>query len=248
MTNALDRLVKPVFDEIQNGANGEQLMNAVDTIVKPGPIQDIYEKMIPEIGIYFAEREYRKAKSFLGNDIQLKSPVTGWTAKQEDEDEILRDIWMHELIKFAREDLGQNIVSVTGNSKELLRKYLGEILQEQPGLGSVAQTTELNDRLMNKWTKDRFWRAKRIVRTETTTASNRGLRKGVDATGKNYDKTWSAAFNDTRQDHKDANGQTVGKDEYFRVGSSQMFEPGDPSGPAEQVINCMCTQTFYFKR
>ncbi|MBS3777225.1 MAG: hypothetical protein KGY70_18665 [Bacteroidales bacterium] len=248
MTNALDKLVKPVFDEIQQGANGEQLMNAIDTIIKPAPIQDIYEKMVPEIGIYFAEREYRKAKSFLGNDIQLKSPVTGWTAKQEDEDEILRDIWMQELIKFAREDLGQNIVSVTGNSKELLRKYLGEILQEQPGLGSVAQTTELNDRLKKRWTKDRFWRAKRIVRTETTTASNRGLRKGVDATGKDYDKTWSAAFVDTRQDHIDAHGQTVGKDEYFNIGGAQMFEPGDPAGPVEQVVNCMCTETFEFKR
>ncbi len=248
MMNALDRLVKPIFDDIQQGANGEQLINAVDILIKPAPIQEIYEKMIPEIGIYFAKREYSKAKSLLGNEIQIKSPITGLKVKQNEEDEILADIWIQEFIDFARTDLGENIKSITGNSKELVRKYLGEIIAENPGLGSVAQTTELNDRLKKKWTKDRFWRSKRIVRTETTTASNRGLRKGVDATGKDYEKTWSAAFVETREDHAQAHGQTVGKNEYFMVGGINMFEPGDPSGTAEQVVNCMCTQTFNFKR
>ncbi len=245
MTNAMDKLVKPLFDE---GLAGEQLQNAIDTIIKPGPIQNIYEKMIPEIGIYFADREFRKAKSFMGNEIQLKSPITGWSVKQGEEEEILRDIWMEEFTQFARTDLGQNIASVTGDSKELLRKYLGEILTESPGLGSVAQTTELNDRLKKKWTKDRFWRAKRIVRTETTTASNLGSEKGLDSTGKNYDKSWSAAFVNTRDDHAEVHGQTVGKGEYYNVGGDQMKRPGDPNGSAANVINCMCAQTFEFKR
>jgi|GEM_PF-2674506 len=245
MTNSLAKLVKPLFDE---QLDAESLNNAIDTIIKPQPIQEIYERMIPEIGIYFARREYEKAKSLLGNEIQIKSPITGITVKQDEEQEILEDIWMQQFIEFSRNELGQNINSITGNSRELLKKYLREILQESPGLGSVAQTSELNDRLKKRWTKDRFWRSKRIVRTETTTASNRGLRAGVDATGKDYDKSWSAAFVDTRQDHADVHGQTVGKEEYFNVGGFKLYEPGDPSAPAAQVVNCMCTQTFEFKR
>lgn len=246
MINALDKLVKPVFDEIQEGANGEQLMDSIDKVVKPEPIQNIYEKMAPEIGVYFASREFRKAKSILGNEIEYKSILR--KAEPGELENILRDLWTQEFIQFARTDLKGNITSITENSKKLLKIYLRDILQEDPELGSVAEATKLNDRLKKKWTKDRFWRTKRVVRTETTTLSNRGLRAGVDATEKDYNKTWSAAFVDTRQDHKDADGQTVKKDEYFRVGSSEMFEPGDPSGPVEQVVNCMCTQTFEFKR
>jgi len=245
MTDALDRLVKPLFDE---NLSGEEMRNAISTIIKPQPIQEIYEKMIPDIATWFAKREYRKAKSIAGHEITVKSPITGLTAKQEDEEDILNDIWYAKFVEFAKSELGQNIVSITGNSKELLRKYLGQILEESPGLGSVAQTTELNDRLRKTWTKDRFWRAKRIVRTETTTASNRGSREGMDSTGKEYIKIWSAAFVNTRDDHSAVHGQERNKGEYFDVGGFQMYEPGDPSGPASQVVNCMCAMSYNLKR
>ncbi|MFO8021005.1 MAG: hypothetical protein R6U65_00960 [Perlabentimonas sp.] len=244
MTNALDRLVKPFFDEIKPGMEGVQLIIMADTIIKPEPIQKIYERMIPEIGLWFAKKEYGKAKKALGNELVIKSPVTGLTAKQSDEEEILEDIWLAEFMEFTRTELGQNIISITGDSKKLLRNYLEKILNENPGLGSAAQTTALTDKLKGRWKSDRFWRAKRIVRTETTTASSIGNQAGINATGKNYIREWSAAFSNTRDDHIEANGQRANKGEAYTGVVEGMMHPGDPAGGAANVVNCMCTESF----
>jgi hypothetical protein len=243
MTNALDKLVKPFFDNIQPGMGPEEIINSVE-IISPEPIQAIYQRMIPEIGIWFAKKEFGKAKKQLGTEIKLKSPITGLSTKQDDEEDLLNDIWMAKFSEFIRTELGSNITSITGNSKELLKKYLSEILNENPELGSAAQTTKLTDKLKGRWKSDRFWRAKRIVRTETTTASSLGNQAGIDATGKNYVRQWSAAFSNTRDDHKEANGQRANKGEPYTGVIAGMMHPGDPAGGASNVVNCMCTESF----
>lgn len=60
-------------------------------------------------------------------------------------------------------------------------------------------------------------------------------------------KEWVATMDDkTRDSHADANGQIVGVNERFNVGSSQMDFPGDPTAPAEEVINCRCVVAPHF--
>ena len=56
-------------------------------------------------------------------------------------------------------------------------------------------------------------------------------------------KEWLAAEDDrTRPTHADAGrGPPIGMDDTFRVGDSDLQFPGDPSGAAEEVINCRCT-------
>jgi hypothetical protein len=84
-------------------------------------------------------------------------------------------------------------------------------------------------------------RAERIARTETTGAFNAGaeaayLEEGAGA------KIWVATADErTRETHLDAHGQCVPVGEVFAVGSGTLTYPGDPSGPAEEVINCRCT-------
>jgi uncharacterized protein with gpF-like domain len=58
----------------------------------------------------------------------------------------------------------------------------------------------------------------------------------------NTQKEW-VAVNDarTRDDHSAANGQVVDQDADFIVGGAPLKYPGDPSGPAQQVVNCRCT-------
>jgi hypothetical protein len=55
-------------------------------------------------------------------------------------------------------------------------------------------------------------------------------------------KQWSATDDlRTRQSHRDADGQVVGLDEPFRVGTASLAYPSDPEGPPGETIQCRCT-------
>jgi uncharacterized protein with gpF-like domain len=88
-------------------------------------------------------------------------------------------------------------------------------------------------------------RAGVIARTETHGAANYGALGAAKETGLDLRKIWIAAEDErTREDHAQANGQTVGIDDAFDVGGSSLMYPGDPAGPAGQVINCRCTHGY----
>ena len=85
-------------------------------------------------------------------------------------------------------------------------------------------------------------RANVIARTETHGAANYGSQEAAKQTGLPMKKEWVAAADErTRETHREADGSTVGMDDTFRVGDSDLQFPGDPSGAAEEVINCRCT-------
>lgn len=84
-------------------------------------------------------------------------------------------------------------------------------------------------------------RAERIARTETTGAFNAGAEAAYMEEGAGA-KIWVATADDrTRDTHLSAHGQCVPVGGVFAVGSGTLTYPGDPSGPAEEVINCRCT-------
>ena len=42
----------------------------------------------------------------------------------------------------------------------------------------------------------------------------------------------------------DVDGQAVAVDVYFDVGGTALQYPGDPDGPADEVIQCRCSVVF----
>ena len=85
-------------------------------------------------------------------------------------------------------------------------------------------------------------RASVIARTETHGAANYGALGAAKETGLDLRKIWIAAEDErTREAHAEADGQTVDIDGMFDIGGAALAYPGDPSGPADQVINCRCT-------
>ena len=90
-------------------------------------------------------------------------------------------------------------------------------------------------------------RARTIARTEVISASNAGAfaqARLLDASIRPVSKTWLATNDSrTRLTHRSADGQTVAMDDPFNVGVANMEFPGDPTGPAQEVINCRCTLT-----
>lgn len=81
-------------------------------------------------------------------------------------------------------------------------------------------------------------RAMNIARTETLVASQSGLFSGYEKAGVPI-KIWVAVLDDvTRESHADIDGEEQLLGDNF---SNGLAFPGDPSGPADEVINCRCT-------
>lgn len=93
----------------------------------------------------------------------------------------------------------------------------------------------------NVWEFD----ARRIARTETIGAYNSGTYNGAvawqQATGQTRYKQWLATSDSrTRETHAIANHQIQPFGERFSVGGFGLQYPGDPTGPAQEVIQCRC--------
>ncbi len=80
-----------------------------------------------------------------------------------------------------------------------------------------------------------------VARTEINPRYQEGQREGMRQSGVVKKKEWLAAFTDnSREEHLAADGQQVGLDDSFEVGGELLQYPGDPSGSASNIINCLC--------
>lgn len=88
-------------------------------------------------------------------------------------------------------------------------------------------------------------RAETVARTEAMSALHEGQREMYEqairdgyVTGDEIEREWSASGdNRVRESHVAIDGETVGFGEAY---SNGLMFPGDPNGPAEEVINCRC--------
>lgn len=94
-------------------------------------------------------------------------------------------------------------------------------------------------------------RAQTIARTESHSALQGAKQSVVDDTGLAGNKEWMTTEDGReRHWHAEVDGQVVRVNEMFRVPNSKgtaidlLEYPGDPSAPAEQVINCRCQWSF----
>lgn len=91
-------------------------------------------------------------------------------------------------------------------------------------------------------------RARMVARTETIGASNGAAMAQARSTGLQMSKRWLATEDArTRPSHVAADGQTVALNEPFMVGipvAGPLDFPGDPTGPASEIIQCRCSVLF----
>ena len=88
-------------------------------------------------------------------------------------------------------------------------------------------------------------RALRIARTQTAGAISTGRHEGFKAAGLKG-KAWITSGDDhVRATHKQAGAQYrqgIAADQPFIVGGASLMYPGDPSGPAAEIVNCRCLE------
>lgn len=93
------------------------------------------------------------------------------------------------------------------------------------------------------------WQAERIIRTESTNIANFAIMQSAQTVfpAENLLKEWIASFDDrVRDTHAEAGaGEPIPQSESFMVGGSLMMYPGDPSGPAAEVVNCRCSLAVF---
>lgn len=93
-------------------------------------------------------------------------------------------------------------------------------------------------------------RATVIARTEVHAAAEQGSLAQVQLGGftdAECSKRWLATDDvRTREEHWKANGQVVGITQPFDVWGEGLQFPGDPTGRAENVIQCRCTMEYLF--
>ncbi len=112
-------------------------------------------------------------------------------------------------------------------------------------------TEEQIDTMVNAYTNRALrYRAEAIARTESMAALHEAQKQSIEqaiesgaVAPESVSMTWRTMKRDkrTRQSHKEMEGQTVKYGEMFTTGlGNELAYPGDPNGPAEDVINCRC--------
>lgn len=112
---------------------------------------------------------------------------------------------------------------------------------------SIPELTKRVDNVLSTTASERWPnRATVIARTETIGALNAGRTEAFRVVAEQSDeplqKLWLATDDTrTRPTHNHAEGQRVPVGAPFIVGGFELQFPGDPSGPAHEVIQCRCT-------
>lgn len=168
---------------------------------------------------------------------------------------ILGDAWRR--VTGAREPAGDpwvaNYLNESGNRlvrlpDEIYGLIVAEIergIREQRDIPTI--TAAVNEILTATGSERWPNRARTVARTETLGAVNAGVFRAAELEAEQRGdpapfKQWiSTEDSRTRPTHVDADKQRTLLREPFRVGGAQLLFPGDPQGPAQEVINCRCS-------
>lgn len=206
-----------------------QWTELVDSAVTDKPIVNFFERYYPMSA---------KLAVMVRNNL-LKGKAT-------EENQILENAFSLKLTKLVRDEAGEKIVSITGTTRERLKSVVRSVLDEADtaGYGIDKITSKLFKEVGANLVGNGYARARAIAQTEMISASNQAASFAAASTGYETRKFWSTSgLPNIRETHLEAERYSDEKnglreDETFQNG---LLYPGDPSGPAEEVINCRCT-------
>lgn len=139
--------------------------------------------------------------------------------------------------KFIATTVAKKVVGITDVT---IIKLRGLIKEGEAAGESIDQIAERIDKLyLDQIIPNR---STVIARTEVIGASNAGNSFAADQTGLKLRKEWLSTRDErTRDTHNDMDGEKVEKEKVY---SNGLMFPGDPTGAAEEVIQCRCTEVY----
>ena len=197
-----------------------------------------YKFLYVKVGMSMANWYFNNFEKFATKDLETKNYQTAW----------------EETFANISAQIGtKRITGLSANQRKQLNNLYSKLMRDPKfmALGVPEQTRIIRKQL----TYLSKVQATRIVRTETTTASNMAMRESAftmfDKSSLN--KTWQSSFLPTSRDgHMELDGETIPEHEQFLVvaddGKSDLMSfPGDPAGSAGNVCNCTC-KAFYIPK
>jgi len=141
--------------------------------------------------------------------------------------------------RWVKNEAAKKVTKIDLNTFKIMNKIVSSKIKEGNTYYEIARAIEMMEAITT------IQRAKTIARTETHTAFNNSTHESMLASDIAEEKEWMSALDErTRDLHITADGERVGIKDYFtRTGESLMF-PGDPSGSAENIINCRCVALY----
>ena len=216
-----DQYFKGVNSFLSDGQTTFQLLFYTGDIIK------IYRDLYEDIGLQFA-KWYAK-----GFDKYIKKGVDSSQYVSQ---------WQNTFAALGSAVGAERVTLVSGTAKATLVKITQQLMTDIDFQNSgIDEKTRI---LRNQFTNYSTFQAERLVRTEATNAANFATMASAETIfpAEDLQKEWIAATDErTRTTHREANGKVVNQKDTFNVGGSQMLYPGDPRGPAKEVINCRCS-------
>lgn len=201
----------------------------------PKPIQNFYERFYYSVGLTNGNRLLREIKP----DVKALDPFNFQNGYLD---------WIKKwLVDFG----GKRITSVSQGIVDELMKIISERVGQGVNIRVIAREIE---KLIKR--RDFYrWQIERIVRTETTAASNLGAVNAGNSANILWEKEWIAQTDRrTRRnptsfyDHLDMDGVRVDKTAKFNVNGDMLEFPGDTRGQVGNIVNCRCAVSVVPKR
>lgn len=220
-----ERRIRKAFAEQLEIFNDASTIADLRKEIREEPMQEAFLDLYTEVGDRFARNTYQGLKN-------QPYPET----KQDPS-------WLERMKRYVTVEALSRIRGINDTTRRRLALALQIGLENGEGIDDIKRRImSINGTLAG--------RARTIARTEIISASNAGSLAGADSTGLNYTKEWVSTFDGkARKDHENWDGQTASKGQKFILKDEdgdivELDFPGDPQGPAHQVINCRCTQVY----
>lgn len=150
--------------------------------------------------------------------------------------DLARQIWIRNTAAYKVTEIAGTTLA---QAQEIIRQATEDAIAE--GLDEAQTARLIQDRINEEGGQLSRLRSRVISRTESHSAANASTQLAAKTSGLPMVKEWIASgLERTRSTHSMAHGQKVGIDEPFNVGGAILMQPGDPNGPAKEVINCRC--------
>ena len=131
--------------------------------------------------------------------------------------------------------IAAKVTRISDTTRDQIRDSIAIGLREELGPRQVARLIQERTRTIGRS------RAMTIATTEVNGASNAATVEAANALDITTRRRWIAASDGrTRESHAAAHGQVRGEGEAFDVGGAKLMQPGDPSGPPQEIIRCRC--------
>jgi len=222
---ARDVLYKTAYPviELSDKISPAELKNRVPSLLKPELMDKYILNLWSKVGGKFATDMVRKLMSLKElEDYHLQSWEQGFKAYMAER---------------SRKITKQILSTEAENINLLIDKIVSDAMYSGEGISTISG--KMQEMFIKDMVVIQNYEAERIARTEVIGASNKGSYDGALSTGLPIQKGWSTSgLSGIRQTHLlyESFGW-VSMDKEFAPG---LRHPGDPSGSADEIINCRC--------